>query len=106
MQARASRIRPGRDEKILTSWNALMIKGMAKAGRLLEREDFVESAEQALHFIRRELWIGGRLLATHKDGRSHLPAYLDDYAYLIDAIMELLQTRWSSDNLKFAIDAG
>jgi len=103
LKARAPRIRPSRDEKILTSWNALMIKGMAKAGRLLEREEFIVSAEQALNFIRRELWVEGRLLATHKDGRSHLTAYLDDYAFLIDAILELLQTRWSRTNLEFAI---
>ena len=103
LKARASRIRPGRDEKILTSWNALMIKGMAKTGRLLEREDFVESADQALCFIRREMWVQDRLLATHKDGRSHLPAYLDDYAFLIDAVLEMLQIRWSRDNLNFAV---
>jgi len=103
LSARALRVRPGRDEKILTSWNALMIKGMAKAGRILKREDFVASSERALHFIRRELWIEGRLLATHKDGRSHLPAYLDDYAFLIDAILELLQARWEKMDLEFAI---
>ncbi|MCB1860692.1 MAG: thioredoxin domain-containing protein [Gammaproteobacteria bacterium] len=103
LQSRALRVRPGRDEKILTSWNALMIKGMAKAGRLLEREDFIASAERALRFIRLHLWHDGRLLATHKDGRSQLPAYLDDYAYLIDAILEQLQARWNADNLKFAI---
>ncbi len=102
-KARATRIRPDRDEKILTSWNALMIKGMARAGQLLDNNNLIESAEQALNFIRRELWIDGRLLATHKDGKSHLPAYLDDYAFLIDAILELLQTNWSSENLEFAI---
>ncbi|MCB1849289.1 MAG: thioredoxin domain-containing protein [Gammaproteobacteria bacterium] len=101
--ARASRIRPDRDEKILTSWNALMIKGMARAGRLLAREDFIRSADQALCFIRRELWVNERLLASHAGGQSHLPAYLDDYAFLIDAILELLQTRWNRDDLNFAI---
>ncbi|MCB1799924.1 MAG: thioredoxin domain-containing protein, partial [Gammaproteobacteria bacterium] len=101
--ARASRIRPDRDEKILTSWNALMIKGMARAGRLLAREDFIGSADQALCFIRRELWVNERLLASHAGGQSHLPAYLDDYAFLIDAILELLQTRWNRDDLNFAI---
>jgi uncharacterized protein YyaL (SSP411 family) len=102
--ARASRVRPGRDEKILSSWNALMIKGMARSGRLLDRPDFTESAEQALAFIRRELWRDGRLLATHKDGQSHLDAYLDDYAYLIDALLEMLQARWRTQDLEFALE--
>ena len=63
-QAREQRIRPGRDEKILTAWNALMIKGMARAGRVLGRDDFIRSAERSLAFIRDRLWHDGRLLAT------------------------------------------
>ncbi|MCB1760277.1 MAG: thioredoxin domain-containing protein [Gammaproteobacteria bacterium] len=102
--AREERVRPGRDEKILTSWNALMIKGMARAGRLLGKPACLSSAEAALGFVRQNLWVDGRLLATHKDGRSHLSAYLDDYAYLIDALLELLQCRWRVDDLAFAIE--
>jgi uncharacterized protein len=99
---RNRRIWPGRDEKILTSWNALMIRGMAVAARALEREDFEASATRALDFIRNTLWQDGRLLATYKDGRAHLNAYLDDYAYLADAILELQQVRFRSDELAFA----
>ena len=100
--AREQRIRPGRDDKILTAWNALMIKGMASAGRHLECDDCIDSAQRALDFIRMRLWRDGRLLATYKDGHAHLPAYLDDYAFLIDAIIELLQTRWRAGDLRFA----
>ncbi|MCG8429500.1 MAG: thioredoxin domain-containing protein [Chromatiales bacterium] len=100
---REKRIHPGRDEKILTSWNALMIKGMVRAGRLLARPDYIASAEQALNFIRGQLWKDGRLLATHLDGTSALNAYLDDYAFLIDALLELLSARWDSDDFDFAI---
>ncbi len=100
---RERRIRPGRDEKILTAWNALTIRGMARAARVLERTDYLRSAEQALRFLRERLWQDGRLLATSKDGRSHLMAYLDDHAYLLDALLELLQTRWNGDDLAFAI---
>ncbi len=103
-QARESRIRPGRDEKILTAWNALMIKGMSRAGLLFDNPDFIASAERALEFIRDNLWVEGRLLANHKDGRSVLPAYLDDYAFLIDALIGLLQVRWSSEDLSFATE--
>ena len=102
--AREQRVRPGRDEKILTSWNALMIKGMSRAGRLLDRPDFIRSAASAFDFIRSSLWRDARLLAVHKDGKSHLPAYLDDYAFLIDAAIELLQTQWAPETLAFAVE--
>ena len=99
---RERRVRPGRDEKVLTAWNALAIKGMARAARVLGRPDYLESAESALHFIRGTLWRDGRLLATYKDGHAHLNAYLDDYANLLDALLELLQTRWSGADLELA----
>ncbi len=100
---REQRIHPGRDDKILTAWNALMIRGMAIAGRHLAIDDCIASAQRALDFIRTRLWYDGRLLATYKDNHAHLPAYLDDYAFLIDAIIELLQARWRSDDLRFAM---
>ena len=99
---RNRRIWPGRDDKILTSWNALMIRGMARAARALEREDLAESATRALDFIRSTLWREGRLLATYKDGKAHLNAYLDDYVFLADAILELQQTRFRGEELQFA----
>ncbi|AOU97170.1 thioredoxin [Acidihalobacter yilgarnensis] len=99
---RETRIRPGLDDKILTAWNALMIRGMAIAARHLNRPGYAQSAERALSFIREVLWRDGRLLATCKDGHAHLPAYLDDYAFLIDALLELLQLRWRSDEADFA----
>jgi len=104
LPVRAQRVWPGRDEKILGSWNGLMIKGMATAGRLLERPDFIDSAERALDFVRTTLWRDGRLLATYKDGKAHLAAYLDDYAYLIDGVLALLQARWRDGELDFAVE--
>lgn len=101
---RAKRIRPGRDEKILTSWNGLMIKGMAQAGRFLDNTEFIKSAEQAVDFIMSDMFKDKRLLATYKDGKSHLNAYLDDYAFLLDALLELLQARWNERYLEFAIE--
>jgi uncharacterized protein len=99
---RAKRVWPGRDDKILTSWNAMMIRGMAIASRALGRADLAESATAALRFIHSTLWSNGKLLATYKDGRAHLNAYLDDYVFLVDAILELQQTRFNSAELKFA----
>jgi uncharacterized protein YyaL (SSP411 family) len=60
------------------------------------------AAGAAVDFVHHHLWRDGRLLATYKDGRAHLPAYLDDYAFLADALLELLQTRWRSSDLIFA----
>ncbi len=102
--ARALRVAPGRDEKILTAWNGLMIKGMAHAGRLLGREDCIASAARAVDFVRAQLWRDGRLLATHKDGKSHLNAYLDDYAFLMDGVLELLQARWRDSDMQFLLE--
>jgi uncharacterized protein YyaL (SSP411 family) len=99
---RSTRVWPGRDDKILTSWNALMIQGMAIAARALDRPELAASATRALDFIRSTLWRDGRLLATYKDGRAHLNAYLDDYVYLADAVLELQQVRFRSDELAFA----
>jgi uncharacterized protein len=104
LAARAARVHPGRDDKVLTSWNGLMIKGMARAGRLLGRTDFVDSAERAFDFIRAQMWKDDRLLASYKDGRAHLNAYLDDYAFLLDAGLELLQARWRDGDLAFLIE--
>ncbi len=102
-EAREQRVRPDRDDKTLVSWNALMIKGMAQAALTFDQQDCFESSEAALNFIRTTLWSNNRLFATSKDGRAHLSAYLDDYVFLIDAILERLQYRWNSDELEFAI---
>jgi uncharacterized protein len=75
---------------------------MARAGRLLDRPDFIASAERALDLVRRELWRDGKLLAVTKDGRAHLNGYLDDHAFLVDALFELLQARWRTEDLEFA----
>jgi len=100
--ARATRVRPARDEKILASWNALAIRGMAHAGRAFGRPEWIASARRALEFIRTQMWRDGRLLATAKDGRAQHAAYLDDYALLIAALLELLQAGFSAADLEFA----
>jgi uncharacterized protein len=99
---RQGRVPPARDDKILTSWNALAIRGLARAARALGREDFAASAARSLEYLRRVHWRDGRLLATSKDGRAHLPAYLDDYVYLAGAVLELLTVRFAAEDLMFA----
>jgi uncharacterized protein YyaL (SSP411 family) len=100
--ARERRIRPGRDEKILTSWNAMMARGMAHAARVFGEPSWLASARRAVDFVRATLYRDGRLLATYKDGVAHLNAYLDDHAFLLDALLELLQSEFREDDLTFA----
>jgi uncharacterized protein len=100
--AREKRVRPGRDEKVLASWNALAIHGMAHAGRALGRPGWVASARRAMQFVRSRMWRDGRLRAAYKDGRAPLNAYLDDYAFLVAALVELLQDEYRAADLQFA----
>ena len=101
---REKRPRPRRDDKIITSWNALMIKGMAKSAQLLGEDKYYRSATQALDFIRANLWHDKLLSATFKNKRARFDAYLDDYAFLLDAIFHLLQYHWRDDDFAFALD--
>ena len=101
---RSTRIAPGRDEKQLSAWNALAIRGLAIAGRSLDRSDLILAACKAVDFIKKNLMVDGRLLASFKDGKARFPAYLDDHAFLLDAILELLQSSWNTRYLEFAVE--
>ena len=96
---RLQRIPPGLDDKILSAWNGLMLASLAEAARVLGRSDYLAAATNAGEFLLREMVAAdGRLYRTHKDGISRLNAYLEDYANLIDAFLELYQStfdeRW------------
>ncbi len=91
--ARSERVPPGLDDKILTSWNGLMLASLAEAGRVLKRDDYLEVARRAGAFLLENMVDGrGRLYRSHKDGRSRLNGYLEDYANLIDGLLELYQS--------------
>ncbi len=100
--ARAKRVRPGLDDKILTSWNALMIAGLARAARALDEPAWADLAIAAVDSLRRTQWVNGRLLATRKGERAHLNAYLDDHAFLLAALLELMQTRFRLQDYTWA----
>ena len=86
---RQRRVRPHRDDKVLVSWNALMIAGLARGGKRLKRPDYTAAAEKAADFILARMRKGGRLLRTYRHGSAKLNAYLDDYAFLADSLLEL-----------------
>ena len=89
LKARAGRERPMRDEKLLTAWNAMTVRALAIAGRCLERPDLTGAAEQAADFIIAEMMDGETLLACWTAGRAQGQGFLDDYAFFIDALLEL-----------------
>ena len=101
-QGRGLRPAPGRDEKILTAWNAMTIKSLAQASRALSRPDLQQAATDCAHFLRQRLWHDNRLHASWQQGRAMLPAYLDDYALAADAVIELLQNEWRNEWLDWA----
>jgi uncharacterized protein YyaL (SSP411 family) len=104
LELRALRVRPGLDDKILTSWNALAVAALATAARCLGRDDLATAATAALRYLQRVHWREGRLLATSAQGVARLPAYLDDYAFLLDAILELATVRFRADEFAWAIE--
>jgi uncharacterized protein YyaL (SSP411 family) len=100
-EARAKRVWPGLDDKRLTSWNALAIAALAEAGAVLGREDFLAAARECAEFVLGSLRDGdGRLLRTYKDGDARLNAYLEDHAFLLEALLTLYESsfeaRWFS----------
>jgi hypothetical protein len=101
-KARTGRVRPGLDDKLLTSWNALMIRGLARAARRMNRPDWLVLARQAAEALKQRIWQDGRLLASYKDGCARFDAYLDDYAFLLAALLELLQADFRVADLAWA----
>ncbi|HEX6070015.1 MAG TPA: thioredoxin domain-containing protein [Longimicrobiaceae bacterium] len=100
--ARARRVRPGLDDKVLTAWNAMMLRSFAEAGRALNRPEYVDTARRNADFIRRELWREGGLLRTYRDGRAKIPAFLDDHALTIDALVALYEATFDPEWIAFA----
>jgi len=102
-QARLQRPAPFRDEKILTAWNGLMISAFAKAGFALGDDDYTQAAKTAANFILEKLYRDGRLYRSYKDGKAHHNAYLDDYAFLTTALLDLYEATFELPWLQRAI---
>ena len=107
LAARDRRVRPGLDDKRLTSWNALMISALADAGAVLERDDYLDAARRAADFLDTTMRDeDGRLLRTYNAGRAKLNAYLEDHAFLVEALIALyeatFESRWFHTAVKTA----
>jgi uncharacterized protein YyaL (SSP411 family) len=99
LEVRAQRVRPGLDDKRLAAWNALMIGALAQAGAVLRRDDYLDAAGAAAGFVLAQMRdADGRLLRTYKDGEAKLNAYLEDHAFLLEALLDLYEAtfeeRW------------
>ena len=96
LEARAQRIAPATDDKVLTSWNGLMLHGFALGAAVLKREDYLQAAVANANFLLANMRDGERLLRTWKDGEAKLKAYLEDYAHLIDGLLALYEATFDS----------
>ncbi|MBE3559379.1 MAG: thioredoxin domain-containing protein [Ktedonobacteraceae bacterium] len=98
---REQRVKPGRDEKILTAWNGLMLRSFAEAARYLDRRDYLRAAINNASFLLRALRKEGRLMRSYKDEHAHLRGYLEDYAFLADGLLALYEStfdpRWFAE---------
>jgi uncharacterized protein YyaL (SSP411 family) len=103
---RETRVKPDRDEKILTAWNGLMLASFAEAGIVLNRPDYTDAARRNAEFVLSKLYVDGFLLRTYKEGVSKFNGYLEDYAYLIEGLLTLYETtgelRWLNESLTLA----
>jgi uncharacterized protein YyaL (SSP411 family) len=103
---RERRIKPNRDEKILTAWNGLMLASFAEAAAILERDDYRTIARNNAQFVRENLLRERLLLRTYKDGQAKLNAYLEDYAFYVDGLLALYEDtgelRWLEEAMSLA----
>jgi uncharacterized protein YyaL (SSP411 family) len=104
LNARESRIRPSLDDKILTSWNALMLSGFAKAYQIFRKPEYKEMIIKNISFLRTHLKNDQYLLRTHNRGKSQIDAYLEDYAYLIRALFDSYEAIFDESYLQWAND--
>ena len=99
---RGARVPPAKDDKVLTAWNGLAIRGMARAAVRLGEPAWLASAQRAADFIREDLWDGERLAATWREGKARYAGYLDDYANMLAGLLELLSAQWRDVDAAFA----
>jgi len=106
LKRREQRVKPSRDEKILASWNGLMLCSLAEAACALDREDYLAAAAANGSFLLNSMILDGYLKHTYKDEQAKIDGYLDDYAFVIDGLLALHQATFSGECLKQAIRLG
>jgi hypothetical protein len=103
LYVRSMRTRPGLDDKILTSWNALMISALVRAYRVTDENSYLDAAQKCVSFIEKNLMQDGSLLRTYKGGKAKIQGYLEDYAYFVNALVDVFEANPESKYLDLAI---
>jgi uncharacterized protein YyaL (SSP411 family) len=101
---REKRVKPGRDEKILTSWNGLMISGFVDGFKVTQNEKYLNGAREAAHFILQKMRRNGRLMRVFNKGMSKVKGYSEDYAFFIQALIDLYEAAFETEWIKEAED--
>ena len=104
LKARDNRIRPGLDDKIITSWNALLIEGLVEAYKTFEDKALLDAAVGAFEFIRRNSYDGKYLLHSYKENSRRIEGFLDDYAFMASASLQLFEVTADRAYLDFAVE--
>ena len=106
LEVREQRERPGRDEKVITAWNGLMLRAFADGSRVLDRDDFRSAAVRNAEFVLEHVQRDGRLLRSWKDGNARIGGFLEDYAFFVDGLLALYQAtldaRWLDEAMRLA----
>ncbi len=100
--SRQTRQHPTTDTTVISSWNGLIIKGLADAGSQMGRPDWLDLAQQTADFLRERCWDGQQLLRSWQPDGDNAAGYLDDYAHVLDGLLALLSARWRDEDIKFA----
>jgi hypothetical protein len=103
-EARAQRVWPGRDEKIITAWNGMMIRALSEGGLVLGRTDLIDAARKCAAFLRSKVDVDGVLHRSFGGGAARIPAFLEDYAQLIDGLLSLYEATFEVEWLIWARD--
>ena len=106
LQVRSKRITPGLDDKVLVSWNSLMITAFAKGYRVTNDVRYLNAAKNCISFIEKNLFVDGKLLRTYKNGIAKINGYLEDYSYFVNALLDVFEIEPNSKYLKLALTLG
>jgi uncharacterized protein YyaL (SSP411 family) len=106
LRVRSTRVPPGLDDKILVSWNSLMITAFAKGYRVTNDPKYLIAAKTCIAFIEKNLYVNGKLLRTYKNGTAKIDGYLEDYSYFVNALLDVFEIEPEPNYLKLALKLG
>jgi uncharacterized protein YyaL (SSP411 family) len=99
---RDRRVRPGKDDKVLAAWNGLALSALARGYQVLDDSRYLKAAQSCAAFLQRELWVDGRLVRVWRQGRAHTPGFLEDYAALMEGLVDLFETDFDPAWIRWA----